>query len=273
MPLAPPADRTAPAAAPSAGRVVTARVLALLFALSWLVFPGFGVPDLAVSWNPAWAVVLEAGWGLFSTVLVAAALLRLAWRPRTVGAVVTQLAVAVAALAVAALLSAAWAALVLVALLAVQVAVVVALLHPDPRTPLRPHPSLPLLAWSLAGAVGGATYAVAMAAAARADQPVDVSVGVDHYVVQAALALAVPGLAVLAAVAPAVRAGYAVTSALSAGYLGLVVLCWQGKDGGYGRALAALTVVWAIGLVALALLPHRADARRRAAAFGDVDRS
>ncbi|MGN6524034.1 MAG: hypothetical protein ACTHMZ_12675, partial [Actinomycetes bacterium] len=97
--------------------------------------------------------------------------------------------------------------------------------------------------------------------------------GVDHYVVQAALALAVPGLAVLAALAPAVRAGYAVRSALSAGYLGLVVLCWQGKDGGYGRALAALTVVWATGLVALALLPHRADARRRAAAFGDVDRS
>jgi hypothetical protein len=41
-------------------RLLTVRLLAVLWALSWWVFPGFGVIDLSVTWDPGWPVVLEA---------------------------------------------------------------------------------------------------------------------------------------------------------------------------------------------------------------------
>jgi hypothetical protein len=50
-----------------AGRAI--RTAAVLFALTWLVFPGFGLADLMVTSNASWPVVLEAGWGLLFTVL------------------------------------------------------------------------------------------------------------------------------------------------------------------------------------------------------------
>ena len=53
-------------------RGVAARAFSGVFALSWLVLPGFGVIDLSVTWNADWPQVLEAGWGLFATVIVAA---------------------------------------------------------------------------------------------------------------------------------------------------------------------------------------------------------
>jgi hypothetical protein len=51
-------------------RMIVARVLAAFFALTWLVLPGFGLIDLSVTWDTDWHVVLEAGWGVFMTVLV-----------------------------------------------------------------------------------------------------------------------------------------------------------------------------------------------------------
>jgi hypothetical protein len=57
------------------------RVLAVLFALTWLIVPGFGLIDLSVTWDPDWPVVLEASWGVFMTVLVGGSFLALALRP------------------------------------------------------------------------------------------------------------------------------------------------------------------------------------------------
>jgi hypothetical protein len=37
--------------------------------------------DLSVTWNAEWPQVLEAGWGLFATVIVGASFARLAVRP------------------------------------------------------------------------------------------------------------------------------------------------------------------------------------------------
>jgi len=54
-------------------RQLAARGLSGLFAVSWLVLPGFGLIDLSVTWNADWPQVLEAGWGLFATAIVAAA--------------------------------------------------------------------------------------------------------------------------------------------------------------------------------------------------------
>ena len=38
--------------------------------MTWFVFPGFGLIDLSVTWDPEWPQVLEAGWGLYMTLLV-----------------------------------------------------------------------------------------------------------------------------------------------------------------------------------------------------------
>ena len=67
----------------------------------WIVLPGFGAIDLAVTWSPDWPQVLEAGWGLYFTVLVGAPFASSpAARPRAAATGVPQLALAAAALAV-----------------------------------------------------------------------------------------------------------------------------------------------------------------------------
>ena len=71
-------------------RLQTARGLAALWALTWWLFPGFGVVDLGVTWDPGWPVVLEATWGVFMTVLVGGAFAAVAvWPRRTAPAEVT----------------------------------------------------------------------------------------------------------------------------------------------------------------------------------------
>ena len=41
-------------------RLLTVRLLAVLFAATWLLLPGFGLVDLSVSWDPDWPVVQSA---------------------------------------------------------------------------------------------------------------------------------------------------------------------------------------------------------------------
>ena len=64
------------------------------------MFPGFGVVDLSVTWSSDWPQVLEAGWGLFFTVLVGFPFIAVAVRPGSSGPPVAQLAVATLALGV-----------------------------------------------------------------------------------------------------------------------------------------------------------------------------
>src|SRR4051794_1586847 len=71
---------------PAPVRLLAARLLAALFAVTWLLFPGFGLVDLSVSWDPGWPVVLEASWGLVMTVLVGGSLVAVAVRPRATAA-------------------------------------------------------------------------------------------------------------------------------------------------------------------------------------------
>lgn len=68
-------------------------------------FPGFGVIDLIATWDPEWPRVLEAGWGVFFTVLVGFALLAVAVQmSRAVGPTV-QLFVIAAVLGLSAFLA------------------------------------------------------------------------------------------------------------------------------------------------------------------------
>jgi hypothetical protein len=78
------------------------RAAAGLSAVSWLVLPGFGLIDLSVTWSSDWPQVLEAGWGLFSTAVVGAAFVVVAFRPRWAKVASSQLAIAAGALAISA---------------------------------------------------------------------------------------------------------------------------------------------------------------------------
>jgi hypothetical protein len=205
---------------------VVIRIAATCSALSWLVFPGFGLIDLAVTWNAAWPVVLEAGWGLFATMIVGAAFVAVAAVPRQCAAPLSQLWLAAATLAVAAFAGSERPAWRLVALLVVETAVVTALVHrlsrgrPVARATVAA--SYPLLALAVAGAAPWLVYAVRMFRADRSAVPVDVSVGVDHYAVQGALAISLVASTLVAALWPRGRRHLGISAGLAATYLGLV---------------------------------------------------
>jgi hypothetical protein len=101
-----------------------------------------------------------------------------------------------------------------------------------------------------------------MAATARQQVPVDVTVGVDHATVQAALAMALPALVLLAAVRPRGSAALAAGAAVCAAYLGVVSLAEPGTAAGLPPVWSAAAVVWGAAVLAavvtVALLPVRA---------------
>jgi hypothetical protein len=252
---------------PLALRLLTLRVVAVVCALGWLVWPGFGVPDLLVSWSPDWPVALEAGWGLFSAVVLAVAFLAIAVRPRRAAPALVQVWTAAAALAVAVPAGGELPAVPLAGLLLAEAAVVTALVQLLPGRervrPLAPVPWVPLLAVALCGAVGWVAYAVAECAAARGGARVDVTVGVDHSVVQGALALTLAALAVVAAVWPRGRRFLGLVAGLAGGYLGLVSLASPGTPAGAGPVWSVLAAAWGVAVTVLAAVgsPARAGGR------------
>lgn len=246
-------------------RLVVLRVLAACCALSWLAFPGFGVPDLAVTWDPRWAVVLEAGWGLFSTVLVAGPFLSLAVRPRRPGPALAQLWVCVGALAVAVPAASEPPLLVLAALLAVEAGLVSALTRgarPGEARTIDRSPAF--LALATVGVVGWTAYAVPMFRADRTEPSVDVSVGVEHYAVQGAFALAVAALVTLAAVWAPARRQPALSAGVAGGYLALVSLASPAADAAVGRGWSLAGLAWGVAVVLAALVTTMRPTARRA---------
>ena len=105
-------------------RSVIARATALVFAFSWLFFPGFGLIDLMVTWDAGWPQVLEAGWGLFFTVFVGAGFVAVAASPQRATPVILQLYFASAALAVSVVLALEFPLLVWAAAIGVETALV-----------------------------------------------------------------------------------------------------------------------------------------------------
>src|SRR3954462_2573951 len=117
-------DAASTARHPLPVRLLTVRLVAVLWALTWWVFPGFGLIDLSVSWDPAWPVVLEASWGVFTTLLVAGSFLTVAIAPHRSAPAAVVLAVALAALLASAAAGLEWQLLGYAALLAVELSVV-----------------------------------------------------------------------------------------------------------------------------------------------------
>lgn len=232
------------------------RVFLVLAALSWWVLPGMGVIDLTVSWDPEWQVMLEAGWGMFFTVGVGLPFLVAAWRPGLARVAAVQLAVAVVALAVGLAagheLGTAW---WMGALLVIEVPALLALARRAPRlSTTRPDPSLLLL-------VAVATpqvlfYAWDMAERNRQSLPTaDITNDVDHYAVQAGVALVLVALPLVAAWWPATRRLLGTSAALIAGYCGIVASHWQGTEAGLAQHRALAVVLWAATLLLVAWAP------------------
>jgi len=226
-------------------------VLAGLFALVWLL-PGFGLIDLTVTWSSEWPEVLEAGWGLFFTLLVAAPFVVVASRRCVSMAVPVMLYVATTALVVSAAAALEPGCLALAALLAVETVVVTG--RPRrwsgwgvPRT----RTAAVLAAIAGLGAVPWLVYALNMWSLNRQDRfDSDVTNDVDHYSVQGALAVSLATLALLAVVIPLGRRLIGVCAGLAAAYLGLVSLAWHPTAGSFDTAWSVLCITWAVGLAA-----------------------
>ena len=74
----------------------------------------------------------------------------------------------------------------------------------------------------------------------------DVTLGIDHYSVQGALALSLALLPLLAAFREDVRPFVPVCASVAAFYLGLVSLAWPNSPGGFGRAWSVAAMAWAL---------------------------
>lgn len=235
------------------------RALAAAFALSWLVLPGFGLIDLSVSWNPDWPQVLEAGWGLYFTVLVGGAFALVAARPRTSTPAVVQLFVAAGALAVSAIVAHELRLLAFSGAVALEAVIVMGVPGRVPAGPLRGSRSLLVLAGL--GIVPCVVYSLRMYEFDREGRPDgDISVGIDHYSVQGALGLAVAILAVLVAVWPSGRRFTGCCTGIAAAYLGLVSLAWPDAAGGFSRPWSAAAIVWGAAVVTASLAGSQATA-------------
>jgi hypothetical protein len=247
-------------------RLLGIRLAAVGCALTWLVFPGFGLIDLGVTWDPAWPVVLEAGWGLFMSVLVGGSFLVLAVRPQRAGPPGVTLAIALGALLVSAAAGLEWQVLGCAAVLAAEMTGVGMLLRRVPdREPLRPanwSVRPPLLLLAVLGAVPWLVEADVMYRSNRANLGVligDVTNGVDHYAVQGALAVALAALALLSACWPRGRRFTGLSVASCAGYLGLVSFAAPDSWAALSPVWSALCLAWGLALAGLSVLPERLE--------------
>jgi hypothetical protein len=249
-------------------RLAVARVLAGFSALTWLGLPGFGLIDLSVTWDEDWAVVLEASWGMFMTVLVGGSFLAVAANPRRPAPALVTLWGSLATWLVAVVAGLEPPLLFYAGILAVQAALITWLVArlPD-REPLRPvgwAVRWPLLVVAAAGVLPWLWHAERMFRASRRDAGEtinELTMGVDHYTVQGAWALVLPALALLAACWPRGRALLGVGVGLNAAYVGLVSYAFPGTWGGFSPAWSVACMAWGAAVALLALAPSRSEAR------------
>ena len=237
-------------------RVLLLRGLAVLFAVSWIVFPGFGAIDLSVTWDPEWEQVLEAGWGLYFTVIVGVPFVVAAVRPRASRAGVAQLAVASAVLAISAVVAQEIGALVLAGMIGLETAVVAWLARRDwPPTPEAPV-SRVFVALAAVGALPWLAYALDMWDLNRREvNETDITNGVDHYSVQGGVGLALAVLPALASFRPGLRPLVPACAGVVSAYLGLVSYAWPDAAGGFSRPWSVAAIAWGALLVAVAAVP------------------
>lgn len=240
------------------------RAVAAVSAITWFVVPGFGLIDLSVTWDADWPQALEAGWGLFSTVVVGAAFALVSLRPRSVKVVRWQLAVAILALAVSTAAAGEGRLFWLAVVLALQTVLVGAVARGSnggaEAQIARSRPSRSLVALACVGVGPWLVYALHMWALNRRGEPGDVSIGIDHYAMQGALGLAlalIPGVVAVRREQPAFAAACV---GVAATYLGLVSLRRPEALAGFTRFWSIAAVAWGLALVVSTLRSARVAA-------------
>jgi hypothetical protein len=243
-------------------RLAPVRAVAALSAVTWLFLPGFGLIDLGVTWDPDWAVVLEASWATTMCVLVGGSFLALAVAPRRPAPALVTLGATLATWLVALVVGLEPTLLLYVGMLVVEGALVIRLLARVPgREPLRPGGwavRWPLLVVAAAGVVPWLWHAERMLRASRRDAGEtinELTMNVDHYTVQGAWAVVLPGLALLAACWPRGRAQLGVGVGLSAGYVGLVSYAFPGTWAGFSPSWSVAVMAWAAAVALFAVIP------------------
>ena len=86
-------------------------------------------------------------------------------------------------------------------------------------------------------------------------------IGVDHYAVQGAYALATLMLVALAVLWPAGRVFLALIAGTAAVYLGVVSWLWYPTPGGFNRTWSGPCAAWGLAVAVLALLPRRSTSK------------
>jgi hypothetical protein len=89
----------------------------------------------------------------------------------------------------------------------------------------------------------------------------DITMGVDHYAVQGALAVTLVALPLAAACWPRGRTHLGASAGLAAGYLGLVSLAFPGADAGFGPVWSGLCLAWGAAVAVLAVAGRRLELR------------
>jgi hypothetical protein len=240
------------------------RGLAGLSALTWWVLPGMGVIDLTVTWDPDWPVMLEAGWGLLCTVGLGLPFLLAAVAPAYARAALAQVLVVAAALAVAAVMAQEPPMWWFFVLLVLEVPLLL-LLSSGPSATARRRPAL------LGLAAVAAPVALSDAWSMFADNRAlhfdgDITNGVDHYAVQGALGLVLVALPVAAGLGAPGRRLLGTSTALMAGYLGLVGYQWVDVQADLGNAAALAAMAWAAAALTATWWPTGEPALRDRAA-------
>lgn len=233
--------------------LILLRALMVLFAASWWILPAMGVIDLTVTWDEAWPVVLEAGWGVLFTGLGLSFLLS-GIAPRIAPAALVHGYVVTVTLLIAAVVSLEPETWWIFAMLAIQLPVLRRLARRS--TGVRRGLHAPMAALAALAAPVGLAYAWSMADQNRQTLPHgDITNGVDHFSVQAALGLTLVLLPLVAALLPGTRRLLGSVTALMAGYLGLVSYHWQGQHGGFDEAWSTATMAWAAAVLVAAWWP------------------
>jgi hypothetical protein len=230
----------------------------------------FGIIDVSVVFSPGEfrpLMMLEAGWGLLFTVFVAGAFLAVAARPRRCTAPLVQIGAVVVALAAAAALGADGRLGLLAIGLALALIVLAALL-PGDREPLWPPPGItswPLAALTVAGAVPWLWYGTSMFLLARQPSALtDVTLGISHYPVQGALAVALVGLAGLTARWPRFRSWIGISAGIVAAALGASDLAYPHSAGAFPVGWAVCAILWGVLIVGTSRMSRdRLEPQRR----------
>jgi hypothetical protein len=257
----------------SGATTIGARALAVVSAVFW-GYLFFGLIDLAVPLDetPGFyaSYLLETGWGVLYTFLVAAAFVSLAVRPR-LAMPLAQLAVVAACLVLTALAAGSWVQLLPGVALAATCFVLLRLTNSRPRWPAARARVDPIVgAVALAAVVPAAIFGLDMIMGYREGRPPldDETWGIDHWPTQGALGLSVAAVAV--AVAAGVRArwtGTAVSAgcvAVAAGWFGYWSTVYPRHAGSAGEAWGTALIGWAfvfVGVVAWRLATRRGDSR------------